>query len=260
MVYIVTGVGICCSIMYLIGIPEARLTRQAKYYDEMYQRKKKELEVGGAGDPLLPNAIAETMQEDTLETSDAMEDIKRREPDGKSIGEWLKEGSFYMYGLIYMFARMVMNLSMSIQPFYAIYVLKVSKEEDEPNPPFIALVPLASFICSAAFSLLIYKRMVQYFGNRSMPLLIGAIVITIGSVPYIFMQPSFKWLIFVCAGIQGIGIGTLVNTSTSIISDMIGTDNKNSAFVYGFYSLMDKISSGILLTLISVSIPHSRDT
>ena len=93
-----------------------------------------------------------------------------------------------------------------------------------------------------------------------MPLLIGAIVITIGSVPYIFMQPSFKWLIFVCAGIQGIGIGTLVNTSTSIISDMIGTDNKNSAFVYGFYSLLDKISSGILLTLISVSIPNDSDT
>ena len=75
MVYIVTGVGICCSIMYLIGIPEARLTRQAKYYDEMYQKKKNELEIGGAGDPLLPNAIAETMQDDTVENSEAIEDL-----------------------------------------------------------------------------------------------------------------------------------------------------------------------------------------
>ena len=85
-------------------------------------------------------------------------------------------------------------------------------------------------------------------------MLVGTIIITIGSVPYLFMVPKIKWLIFICAGIQGIGIGTLLNTATSIISDMLGTDSRNSAFVYGFYSLMEKISSGILLTLISVSL------
>ena len=32
----------------------------------------------------------------------------------------------------------------------------------------------------------------------------------------------------------------MINTATSLISDVIGTDSKNSAFVYGFYSLMDR--------------------
>lgn len=105
------------------------------------------------------------MNEDTIETNETNEETKKKEPEGKTIGEWLREGSFYLYGTIYMFARMVMNLSMSIQPFYAIYVLKVNKEDNGRNPPFIALVPLASFICSASFSLLVYKRMVQFFGN-----------------------------------------------------------------------------------------------
>lgn len=32
-----------------------------------------------------------------------------------------------------------------------------------------------------------------------------------------------------------------------MISDVIGNDSENSAFVYGFYSLLDKFANGILL-------------
>ena len=39
----------------------------------------------------------------------------------------------------------------------------------------------------------------------------------------------------------------MLNTGTSLISDVIGTDNKSSAFVYGVYSLLDKFSNGFLL-------------
>ena len=39
----------------------------------------------------------------------------------------------------------------------------------------------------------------------------------------------------------------MLNTSVSLISDVIGTDNKSSAFVYGVYSLLDKFSNGFLL-------------
>jgi cytochrome c biogenesis protein CcdA len=43
----------------------------------------------------------------------------------------------------------------------------------------------------------------------------------------------------------------LLNTATSIISDVIGNDDKSSAFVYGMYSLFDKFSSGIFLFIIT---------
>lgn len=39
----------------------------------------------------------------------------------------------------------------------------------------------------------------------------------------------------------------MLNTATSLISDVIGTDSENSAFVYGCYSLFDKFANGILL-------------
>ena len=39
----------------------------------------------------------------------------------------------------------------------------------------------------------------------------------------------------------------MLNTATSLISDVIGTDSANSAFVYGVYSLFDKFANGLLL-------------
>lgn len=37
------------------------------------------------------------------------------------------------------------------------------------------------------------------------------------------------------------------NTATSLISDVIGNDTANSAFVYGVYSLFDKFANGGIL-------------
>lgn len=42
----------------------------------------------------------------------------------------------------------------------------------------------------------------------------------------------------------------MLNTSTSLISDVIGDDAANAAFVYGCYSLCDKIVAGLLLFIL----------
>ena len=74
------------------------------------------------------------------------------------------------------------------------------------------------------------------------------VVTTIASVPLAFLDSSWvKWIVFPCAALQGIGIALMLNTGTSLISDVIGTDNKSSAFVYGVYSLLDKFANGFLL-------------
>ena len=41
----------------------------------------------------------------------------------------------------------------------------------------------------------------------------------------------------------------MLNTGTSLISDMIGQDTENSSVVYGFYSLFDKCANGIIIFL-----------
>jgi len=39
----------------------------------------------------------------------------------------------------------------------------------------------------------------------------------------------------------------MVNTATVLISDIIGEDSENSAFVYGFFGLFDKVTNGVLV-------------
>lgn len=89
--------------------------------------------------------------------------------------------------------------------------------------------------------------MIAYFGNRLKPLFVGCIIIAIGSFSFLFMGSSFMWLVLISVPIQGIGLAILLNTATSIISDVIGSDDSSSAFVYGVYSLFDKFSSGFCL-------------
>lgn len=39
----------------------------------------------------------------------------------------------------------------------------------------------------------------------------------------------------------------MLNTATSLISDVIGKDDQSSAFVYGAYSFFDKIANGLII-------------
>lgn len=59
--------------------------------------------------------------------------------------------------------------------------------------------------------------------------------------------------------VQGVGLAIMLNTATSLISDVIGTDSENSAFVYGVYSLFDKFANGFLLYWIVAMYSHDPD-
>jgi len=43
----------------------------------------------------------------------------------------------------------------------------------------------------------------------------------------------------------------MLNTATSLISDVIGKDDQSSAFVYGTYSFFEKIANGILIFFVT---------
>jgi Na+/melibiose symporter-like transporter len=65
-------------------------------------------------------------------------------------------------------------------------------------------------------------------------------------------QPEVRWVAFLAASIQGVGLAIMLNTATSLISDVIGKDEQSSAFVYGAYSFLDKLSNGVILFFITV--------
>ncbi len=80
-------------------------------------------------------------------------------------------------------------------------------------------------------------------------------MISVGSIPLAFLNSdvNVRWLIYVCAAIQGIGLAIMLNTATSLISDVIGNDDSASAFVYGSYSFFDKLANGVILLIVTVS-------
>lgn len=102
------------------------------------------------------------------------------------------------------------------------------------------------------FTLLYTHKFDKIFNeyNRLATLMYGAGLVTVSSVPFLFLTEHVHWLVFLCVPIQGIGLAIGLNVASSLVSDMLGRNNKNSAFVYGSYSLLDKFASGLLLVLI----------
>lgn len=226
----------------MINIREVKLSEEAKYYDKLY---KKQLQ----GDQAI--LTAENEEETALQPQKNVESEVQK--GGKDWKGWLGEGTFYIHGIVYMLVRIAVNVTMTVQPFYVVNVTGFLTSPDNPSPYQLALVPLLSYITSLIFSLFIQQRMTRALKNRFLPMLVAIGIIILTSVPLIFLteNPSTRWLIYPLAAIQGVGLAIMLNTATSLISDVIGNDSESSAFVYGCYSLFDKFANGGLLYYVS---------
>ena len=147
-----------------------------------------------------------------------------------------------------MSARIALNSTATMMPLYLKVVTEFEPIEGMDTSPQIAAVPLVQYICSLLFSVFLQAKITQTFRNRLIPMWMAVVVTVIGSVPLGFLDGNEdKYIVYPCAALQGVGIALMLNTGTSLISDVIGTDNKSSAFVYGAYSLFDKFANGFLL-------------
>jgi Na+/melibiose symporter-like transporter len=79
---------------------------------------------------------------------------------------------------------------------------------------------------------------------------IAIIIIALTSIPLGFLEKNSRNWVYLCIGLEGVGLAIILNTATQTISDVIGKDSENSAFVYGCYSLLDKFANGGLLFFI----------
>jgi Na+/melibiose symporter-like transporter len=102
-----------------------------------------------------------------------------------------------------MIVRIAVNVTMSVQPFYLIHVTGFIESETNPTPIAIALTPLLSYITSMVFSLVFYKPMIQRFQNRFYPLLMSIMIISLGSLPFMYLSsdPHIRWLVYLLSSI-----------------------------------------------------------
>ena len=174
--------------------------------------------------------------------------------EGKNWNDWLASGQFYIFGSVYMFSRIAMNANAVFLPLYVALITAPlatdDMEEGSDTNLLVAVVPLVSYTSSLLWSLLGQNWVNLTFSNRLIPLLFAILITFCGSIPFILMaeEPGHvNYWTYPLVAIQGVGIALMLNTAVSLISDVIGTDNKSSAFVYGVYSLLDKFSNGFLL-------------
>lgn len=187
------GLGSVTTIFYIIKVKEPTLAKEAIEREANYQK-----------------AIGRVEKKDG-------------NAKGKTPGDWLKEAQFYIFGLVYMFARISLNTTATMMPLYLSVVSKFEAPAGKDTPVAIAAVPLASYICSLIFSVTLQNYITQRFRNRLIPMIMSIFVTALGSMPMAFLgSGSWRYSIYALAAIQGVGNALMLNTGTSCISDVIG--------------------------------------
>ena len=124
------------TIFYVISIKETQLSALALEYDKRFKAKVTGNHV---------NLLNQT-------------NIAKKESKGKTPADWLKECQFYLFGFVYMFARLALNCNATMMPFYLISVTQFNPLPGLATSPVIALVPLLTYISSLLFTLFLQKK------------------------------------------------------------------------------------------------------
>lgn len=236
-------VGLVSSLFFIVRIDEPRLEAEAK---ERHSEIKE----------MLRKDSASQLSEDSEEKEDGAVVLPRVE----SLLDWFKMPSFYLYGMSYMGFRLYVNLFGTLMPFYLIFVMKLASIEDisNNNIPFeMASIPLIAYLFSTLGSLALPK-LYSTVGRKAVVVL--GMVITIGYSVMLFVHPTrFDWLMYVVASLAGLSQSFVLCTGINMISEVIGTNSKRGAFVFGCYSFLDKVANGIAIFFISMSQDFDND-
>ncbi|KAA3675991.1 uncharacterized protein DEA37_0010630 [Paragonimus westermani] len=155
---------------------------------------------------------------------------------------WLRVPLFWVEGFSYMTIRLIVNVSQAYITVYLLHSLLLPKET-------MALVPLTIYLSSMVS--LIVQKPIQDKISRELNAVLGLSVITCFCVLVNYPgDPVDLVRVYIAAGILGIGCTFILITGLSMVSDLIGPNQENGAFVYGYMSFADKLVNGIVIQLI----------
>ncbi|XP_068563668.1 major facilitator superfamily domain containing 12b [Cebidichthys violaceus] len=154
---------------------------------------------------------------------------------------WLKEPSFYQVAFLYMFTRLIVNLSQTYISVYLTDSLMLPKN-------FIAIIPLvmyvSGFVCSPAM------KPVSKLIGINVTYFVGLLMV-FGFATWVFVDKSMGVKsIYGAAVLLGAGSATILVISLSMTATLIGEQTQSGAFVYGSMSLTDKVANGVGVVLI----------
>lgn len=95
-----------------------------------------------------------------------------------------------------MLARVTVNVTMTVQPFYLNEVTEFRVTEENPTPIPLAVVPLITFILSMFFSIFIQRKMTLVLKDRMKPFLVSIFILTVSSVPLYFLNKDNRMWVY----------------------------------------------------------------
>jgi len=164
-----------------------------------------------------------------------------------SVSKWFKRPGFYRTCALYTLTRMIYNLTQCYIPVY------VSESMNYPTK-YVGYVPLVLYIAGCVYSALV-TPLVNCLGKKVVYTFTGCLVI--GSsiwFEFIYTADDQIWGLAVLLGAGSAGVLIL---SLAVIADLIGEYTASSAFIYGAFSVTDKLLNGAAIAIIQVISPCS---
>ena len=156
---------------------------------------------------------------------------------------YLKSFSFYYLALLYLSTRLVVNMSQVYLTMFVTDTLQLDK-------PSIALIPLVCYLSGfcATFPL---RFMTRHLGGY-LTYIVGVLFIFGASALFWYYDliDSLKVNVIVASILLGTGSTIILVTSLSLTSDLSGKNTASSAFVFGAMSFTDKLSNGIVVSVL----------
>jgi Na+/melibiose symporter-like transporter len=159
---------------------------------------------------------------------------------------WLKKPAFYRNIIIYMLVRISINVTTSMLPYYLESIMGIKKTLKGGTPIQISLIYL-TYSAGCLFNSLYLQKYLEKYNSRRVLLIAANIFTAMGTLPFLILTPRFNFPIYFLGFLFGIGFALGLSAASSLTNDVVGGKGDQAAFVYGAYSLTDKISCGILL-------------
>uniref|UniRef100_A0A0D9X0R3 Uncharacterized protein n=1 Tax=Leersia perrieri TaxID=77586 RepID=A0A0D9X0R3_9ORYZ len=155
---------------------------------------------------------------------------------------WFKKVLYYQVALVYMFTRLVTNVSQALLAFYVINDLEMHQSSK-------ALVPAIIYVCSLVVSVVLQEtrwsswRLKNYFSA-------GAMLWILSGVGIVVLPSRMHNFMYALSITIGVANALMTVTSISMEGVLVGEDLNGCAFVYGSLSFVDKVSCGIALYIL----------
>ncbi|XP_071769503.2 major facilitator superfamily domain-containing protein 12 isoform X1 [Centroberyx gerrardi] len=163
---------------------------------------------------------------------------------------WLKEPAFYQVAFLYMYTRLIVNMSQTYISVYLTNSLLLPKN-------FIAIIPLVMYVSGFVCSL-VMKPISKLIGI-TLTYFLGLLLV-LGFACWVFADKNMgAERVYGAAVLLGAGSATILVMSLSMTAKLIGQQTQSGAFVYGSMSLTDKLANGVAVILIQSLRPCSTE-